>query len=129
MSITLRIAPEGAEWVRFEVSDTGIGMTATQMSRLFQPFVQADASTTRKYGGTGLGLAISRQFAELMGGRVDVQSKVGAGTTFTARLPRVGGRSDAPSAAAEVTVECVWADRTIWSTRFWRPPAAPTMRE
>ncbi len=66
------------------VSDTGIGMTDEQMSRLFNSFVQADSSTTRKYGGTGLGLTISKQLAILMGGDVVVRSELGKGTTFTA---------------------------------------------
>ena len=74
-------------WLRFRVSDTGIGMTTDQLGRLFQPFSQADASTTRRYGGTGLGLAISRSFVEMMGGTVAVTSEPERGSTFTVELP------------------------------------------
>jgi signal transduction histidine kinase len=75
--------------IGFAVSDTGTGMIEEQVSRLFEAFSQAEASTRSKYGGTGLGLAISRQFCRLMGGDLAVESEPGRGSTFTIRLPSV----------------------------------------
>ncbi|HVN05053.1 MAG TPA: ATP-binding protein [Bryobacteraceae bacterium] len=77
----------GALDVEFRVVDTGIGMSREHLGRLYQPFTQADASTTRKYGGTGLGLAISREFCHMMGGSLSVESALGMGSAFTIRLP------------------------------------------
>lgn len=73
--------------VTFKVSDTGIGMSPEQLARLFQPFAQADAGTSRQYGGTGLGLYLSRLLAEKLGGSLQVESKVGEGSEFTLTLP------------------------------------------
>jgi signal transduction histidine kinase len=80
---------DGRDWVSIAVTDTGIGMTAEQMGKLFQEFSQAEASTSRKYGGTGLGLVISRRFCQMMGGDITVKSEPGRGSTFTIRLPRI----------------------------------------
>jgi signal transduction histidine kinase/DNA-binding response OmpR family regulator len=71
----------------FSVRDSGIGMDESQIAKLFEPFTQADASTTRKYGGTGLGLTISRHFCNMLGGSIEVTSKVGSGSTFLVSLP------------------------------------------
>jgi signal transduction histidine kinase/CheY-like chemotaxis protein len=89
-TIKLRVWREdlvGVDWLCFEVSDTGIGMTPEQLSGLFREFAQADASITRKYGGTGLGLVITQRFCEMMGGTVTASSVHGAGSAFTIRIP------------------------------------------
>ncbi len=78
---------EEQSWYTFIVSDNGIGMTKEQQKKLFQPFTQADASTTRRYGGTGLGLAITKEFAGMMGGHITVSSEFGQGTTLSITLP------------------------------------------
>jgi signal transduction histidine kinase len=82
-SVVVRHSPV----VVFKVSDSGIGMTPEQLGRLFQPFMQADVSTTRKYGGTGLGLVITKRFCEMMGGDITAASEPGHGATFTFWLP------------------------------------------
>jgi len=90
-TVELRIEREpeqhGRTWLRFEVRDTGVGMDEEAMQRLFEPFGQADAATTRRFGGTGLGLAIAHDLAAGMGGALTAESQPGVGTRFTLRLP------------------------------------------
>jgi signal transduction histidine kinase/CheY-like chemotaxis protein len=109
-TISLAVAREaldGQDSMVFSVSDTGIGMTPEQLTRLFEVFSQADAATTRKYGGTGLGLALSRRLCRMMGGDVTAQSEFGRGSTFTIRLPAVVAEAAEAQAVAEPTTPAV----------------------
>jgi len=87
------------DWLEFQVSDTGVGMTPEQVKGLFQPFMQVDVETARRHGGTGLGLALVKRFCHLLGGTVQVQSTAGQGSTFTVTLPR-----DLPKGHADVPI-------------------------
>ncbi len=114
--ITLAIRREtlpGGDWLSFAVSDTGIGMTPEQLDRLFQRFMQADETTTRQFGGTGLGLALSKAFAQMLGGDIAVESKVGQGTCFTLRLPATPASVDAGDPAPQPAVAAKSRDTVL----------------
>ncbi|GEO99523.1 hybrid sensor histidine kinase/response regulator [Methylobacterium haplocladii] len=98
-----RTTVDGADWLRFSVIDTGIGLTPEQAGRLFERFSQADESTTRQFGGSGLGLAITRAFCERMGGDIGVESIFGQGATFTIRVPATLAAEEEDAQAASVT--------------------------
>jgi signal transduction histidine kinase/sensor domain CHASE-containing protein len=87
---------DGSDWIVVAVSDTGIGIAREHLSRLFKPFVQVDATISRRFGGTGLGLAITQHYCQLLGGYVEVESAPGEGSTFTAWLP-----ASAPATSAQ----------------------------
>jgi CheY-like chemotaxis protein len=108
-----RSTDQGEDWIRFQVTDSGIGINAKQKANLFQEFTQADVSIARKYGGTGLGLAISYRYARLMKGRISVESEPGQGSVFTVHLPakvttemtgatQAEKTSDVPAASSEM---------------------------
>lgn len=103
-TITLRARREAREdqnWILFSVQDTGIGMTEEQRGRLFQAFMQADASTTRKFGGTGLGLTISLKLSQMMGGTITVDSEPNVGSPFTLHLPALMSQQSSSSVPVE----------------------------
>jgi signal transduction histidine kinase/CheY-like chemotaxis protein len=112
-TVTLEVARElhaEREWVVFRVQDTGIGMSAEQQARIFEDFVQADATTSRRFGGSGLGLAISRRFCRMMGGDIGVESEPRRGSLFTVRLPAVVRRKPEPVGEARVGTALVIDD-------------------
>jgi PAS domain S-box-containing protein len=110
-SVTVRVGASG-ERVRIEVIDSGIGIDPERVEDLFEPFVQADASTTRLYGGSGLGLAIARELVELMGGTIAARPNPGAGSTFSVELDLPAEEGDAALAPAPATLALA---ATLWS--------------
>ena len=122
ITLSARRLPAGGEdWLEFRVADTGIGMTPEQVSRLFQRFTQADASTTRRFGGTGLGLSLTKALSNLLGGDVSVESEAGKGSTFTIRLPAELG------AVRPDGVGIRWPlDGTPGTSRPARPASSPS---
>ena len=87
LNVKREVDTKGGQWVLFQISDTGIGLTDEQIQRIFNRFEQADNSATRGFGGSGLGLSIAKDLTEIMGGRIEVKSTVTKGSTFTVRLP------------------------------------------
>ena len=104
-TVTIDVGEDGEgedNFVSFSVTDTGIGMTEEQASKVFGAFTQADSSTTKEFGGTGLGLAISKEFCEMLGGGIDVKSEPGQGSCFTMRVPRTSAEVSEETDSAAV---------------------------
>jgi CheY-like chemotaxis protein len=98
----LEALPEGRHLISITVTDSGIGISAEQMERLFKPFQQAESSTSRRYGGTGLGLAISQRITEKMGGTISAESELGTGSSFEIVIPLENARGDFDPLESEV---------------------------
>lgn len=114
VKVLLMAGADQKKWVSFEVSDTGIGISETQQSKIFDSFTQANTDTTRKYGGTGLGLAITRNLVQLQGGQIGVRSELGKGTSFEVKLPFAEGsgaitptENNATTANADLSKLCI----------------------
>lgn len=118
-----KMTADGNVLVRFTVRDTGIGIPAAELDRLFKSFSQIDGSNTRKYGGTGLGLAISKQLVELMGGEIGVTSKPGHGSIFWFTIPFASAKAEECSAASAIGVS------TLRGLRVLAVDDLPTQRE
>ena len=122
VTVTLRLAGDAPETIAVDVADTGIGIAQDKLASMFDPFVQADSSVTRRFGGTGLGLTISRQFARALGGDIVVASELGRGTTFTATL-KTGPLEGVRMLREEELVTEIAHDDTADQMR-WQFPAA-----
>ncbi len=131
-SVTLRVEPDSRDetWMVFSITDTGIGLTPEQQSRLFQPFTQADTSTTRHYGGTGLGLSICRKLVTAMGGTITLNSEPGRGSTFLFTIPLGAGTPAATLAsrpAADVESPTPLDQTALDNIRALQHPGSPDL--
>lgn len=120
--VTLTVEFNKTSGLIFTVVDTGVGMTEDQCAKVFESFVQADSSITRKFGGTGLGLSISKKFALALGGDITVNSEPGVGSTFTITLP-AEARGDVPMLEVEDLANFDWTEKVARNGHWLFPPA------